>query len=283
MRPDITILTRKIYSENVIREWRRLTKDPFHRLEFETTLRFLKKYLPENGLILDAGGGPGRYSIYLAKMGYDIVLLDLVPAHLEFAKRKIKKEKIQDRTKDIVEGSITDLSKFDSNSFDAVLCLGGVLSHIHPESERKLAAFELARVAKQNAPVFVSVMGKLGTLTRFHKWTNEVRDTQHFRKFYLRGDDYQWHSGKAYAHFFELEELKSLFSQQLELLEEVGLEGLATPCQEKINVLAKKDPIAWSNWKEMHNNLCTNRTVVEFSLHFMVIGKKRAPADCPME
>jgi ubiquinone/menaquinone biosynthesis C-methylase UbiE len=268
-------LTKKIYSKNVLREWRRLIKDPFHKLEFDTTMRFLKKYLPKKGLILDAGGGPGRYTIELAKLGYDIVLLDFTPRNLEFAKRKIKKEKVQGKVKDIIEGSITDLSKFKDKTFDAVLCLGGPLSHVHPEKQRVKAVSELIRVAKKNSPVFISVMGKLGTITLFHKWVHEVRDTPHFKRFYLKGDDYQWHGGKAYAHFFELKELKSLFGNRVKLLEQVGLEGLATPCQEQINKVAKKEPKAWRNWIDMHNKLCTNPLVAEFSLHFMVIGRKK--------
>ena len=270
-----TKLTHKIYGENVLKEWKRLVKDPFHKLEFDTTLKFLKKYLPKNGMILDAGGGPGRYSIELAKMGYNVVLLDLVPEHLEFAKKKIKQAKVQNKIKDIIIGTITDLSRFETNSFDVILCLGGALSHVHPERERKEAVSELIRVAKKNAPIFISVMGKLGTLTRFHRWIHEIKDTPHFKRFYLNGDDYQWHGGKAYAHFFELNELKSLFNSKINFLEDVGLEGLATPAQEQINKMAKKEPVAWKNWLEMHNKLCTNPMVAEFSLHFMVIGKKK--------
>lgn len=270
-----TKLTKKIYAEGVKREWRRLIKDPFHRLEFETTLRFLKKYIPKNGLILDAGGGPGRYSIELAKTGHDVILLDLVSANLDFAKKQIKKAKVNKKIKEVVEGSITDLSRFADNSFDAIICLGGALSHVHPEQERQKAVSELIRVAKKNAPIFVSIMGKLGTITIFHRWVNEVKDTEHFKRFCLKGDDYQWHGGKAYAHFFELNELKSLFGNQVNFLESIGLEGLATPSQEQINKMAKKEPKAWKNWQAMHYELCTNPTVAEFSLHFMVIAKKK--------
>lgn len=48
---------RDFYSKDVLREWRRLVKDPFHRLEFATTLHFLKKHLPPSGLVIDAGDG----------------------------------------------------------------------------------------------------------------------------------------------------------------------------------------------------------------------------------
>jgi len=83
-----TEVTKKFYSEDPKLEWRRLDRDHFHRLEYETTFKYLKKYLPKKGLILDAGGGPGRYTVELAKSGYNVVLLDLVAANLDFAKKE---------------------------------------------------------------------------------------------------------------------------------------------------------------------------------------------------
>ena len=41
---DEESLNRKLYNEDAKREWARLLKDPFHRLELDTTLYFLKKY-----------------------------------------------------------------------------------------------------------------------------------------------------------------------------------------------------------------------------------------------
>lgn len=95
-------LVKEYYSEQGVKEWRRLIRDPYHQLEFDTTMHFLKKHLPKNGLILDAGGGPGRYTIELAKLGYDVVLLDLTPELLKIAKNRIKKAKIQDKVKQIL-------------------------------------------------------------------------------------------------------------------------------------------------------------------------------------
>ena len=88
-------LVKAFYTGSVQKEWRRLVRDPYHRLEFNTTLHFLEKYLPKNGLILDAGGGPGRYTVELAGRGYDMILLDITPDNLAFAKRRISKGKIE--------------------------------------------------------------------------------------------------------------------------------------------------------------------------------------------
>ena len=155
---------REYYTGYVRKEWRRLIKDAYHRLEFETTIHFLEKYLPKKGLVLDAGGGPGRYTIELAKRGYEVVLLDMTPANLAFAKRQIKRAKVQDKVINVVEGSIVDLSQFADDSFGAVICLGGPLSHVLDNQKRERAISELIRVTKRGAPLFVSVMGRWSLL-----------------------------------------------------------------------------------------------------------------------
>lgn len=52
-------------SSMIAREWDRLEGDPYNMLEYVVTMHYLEKHLPSEGLILDAGGGPGRYTIEL--------------------------------------------------------------------------------------------------------------------------------------------------------------------------------------------------------------------------
>ena len=269
-------ITKKLYGELVLKEWKRLQENSYFRLEYDTTIVFLKKYLPKKGLILDAGGGPGRYTIELAKKGYDVILLDITPENLEFAKKKIKQEKLQNKVKDILEGSITKLP-FKDNIFDAVICLGGPLSHVHPEKNRKKAVSELTRVAKKVAPIFISVMGKFGVLLQaLMKWPNEIKMTKHFERFSGLGDDYLWHGGKGYCHFFELKEFERLFNpRSIKTIEEVGLEGLATASRDITKKLFKKEPVITKNWMKMHFRTCTNPTVVDLSAHMLIIGRKK--------
>ena len=104
-------ITRKDYNRICEREWTRLVRDPFHRLEFDTTLFVLNKYLPRNALILDAGAGLGRYTIELAKQGHNLILLDLSEKNVALAKQKIKEEGLDKKVKECVVGSLTDLSR----------------------------------------------------------------------------------------------------------------------------------------------------------------------------
>ena len=268
-------LNRKLYNEDAEREWNRLKKDSFHELEFNTTLHFLTKYLPKKGIILDAGGGPGRYTIELAKLGYKVTLLDLAPGNLEIAKKRIQDEKVEKNVVSIEEGSIVNLSRYKTNTFDAVLCLGSPLSHVAKESDRKKAIFELIRVAKKSAPLFVSVMGKNGALTNaLRRWPDEIRMKKHFENFSINGNDYMWHGGRGFAHFFTMNELISLFGVKTKLIEKIGLEGLASPQQDIFNQLAN-DKALMKNWMKSHYKLCTDPTVADLSMHMMAVVRKR--------
>ena len=267
-------LVRKYYSELGVKEWKRLVKDPYHRLEFDTTMYFLKKYLPKKGLILDAGGGPGRYTIELAKMGYNVILLDLTPKLLEIARKKIRKARVQSMVKQIIEGSIDDLSMFKDNMFDAVLCLGGALSHIVVKERREKAIDELVKVAKKNAPIFISVIGRLAALIGGLVNFPERIKLNYFQKIRDTGN-YYGEYGFAPCYFYLLEELEeSLRKRKLQILEIVGLEGLATWHRRELNRLFKKYPESWKVWWETHLKTCTHPSVAGTSEHFMVICRK---------
>ena len=265
---------RKFYNESVAYEWKRLIQDSYHRLEFDTTICFLKKYLPRKGLILDAGGGPGRYTIELAKRGYDMLLLDLAPANLKFAKKQIRKAKVQDRVKGVMEGSIVDLSKFADNTFDAVVCLGGPLSHVEGKINRDKALKELIRVAKKGAPIFVNVFNRIGILMGGPKYfAHEIAMTTHFKEFVELGEDYMWRQ-KYYAHMFMPDELKRFFSgKNVKVLETVGLEGISSRSKEELNKLAKNRK-AWKNWMYAHYKWCTHPAVAATSEHVLVVSRK---------
>jgi ubiquinone/menaquinone biosynthesis C-methylase UbiE len=268
-------LIREYYTKNSVAEWKRLNRDPFHRLEFDTTMLFLKRYLPKRGLVLDAGGGPGRYTIELAKLGYDMVLLDFVPELLKIAKRKIKKEKVQDKVKQIVEGSLEDLSVFENDAFDSVLCLGGALCHLVSKKRRQKAVNELIRVTKDGAPIFVSVIGRLAVCMNslVYLWPEMLEAPDVFRKYTSNGDYFGgW--GFTSAHFYSIGELKKEFEHKTTLLQMVGLEGIFSPHPKRYNQVYRKKMYNELLW-ETHLKTCTDPCVVGASQHFMIIFRKR--------
>ena len=273
-RSHLDELVKEYYSKLGVREWRRLVKDSYHRLEFDTTMYFLSKYLPDSGLVLDAGGGPGRYVVELAKKGYEVVLLDLTRRLLEIARRVVWRG-VRGRVIGVVEGSIHDLSMFRDEVFDAVLCLGGALSHLVDEERRERAIDELIRVARRGAPIFISVIGRLALLVRgLIDFPDLIEDEEIFQRIRDTGD-YYGERGFAPCHFYLPEELEqSLRRRGLQVLEAVGLEGLASTHRKAVNTLSRRKPEIWRKWWETHLKTCTHPAVVGISEHFLVVCVK---------
>ena len=266
-------LVKQYYTGYVRKEWRRLIRDAYHRLEFDTTLHFVEKHFPKMGLLLDAGGGPGRYTVTLAQQGYNLVLLDMTPANLEFAKRQIKRSGVGKRVKDVVEGSIVDLSRFDDNTFDGVMCLGGPLSHVVDKRQRARAIRELVRVAKPGAPIAVSVMSRLSVLVVELTMFPEEVTMPHYQKL-LNTGDYLGQYGFTACHFFLPEELRAAFDGiGVEVVEMAGLEGISSHHRRELNRIAR-DEQQWSIWRKTHFKTCTHPSVVGVSEHMLLIAKK---------
>lgn len=268
-------LVKEWFAKTADYEWKRLKQDAYHQLEFIVTNHFLEKYLPKKGLVLDAGGGPGRYTIELAKKGYEVILLDLVKEMLDAAKKQIKKEKVQHKVKQMVEGSVTDLSTFIDETFDAVLCLGGPLSHLLSIEQRETAARELVRVTKKDAPLFVSVISRFGVLkTILKEFPEEMKYCSHHLEV---GDYIPGVQGKGFtaAHWFTPEELRGLFEKQnVETLDLVGLEGLSSHLDEATNRLYE-DKEKWNTWVDIVIGTCNQPSIVGTAEHILYVGRKR--------
>lgn len=258
-------------------EWSRLVSDPYHRLELDTTLHFLKKHLPARGKLLDVGGGPGRYTIELARRGYQVSLVDLSPELVERARRNVRRAGVARRVPRILEGSLTDLSEFEDRSFEGVLCLGGALNHVLAPRGRDRAVGELVRVARGGAPIFVSVISRFSPLMDgVIRHPEGVRtDPEHHWRI-LRTGEYDGHRGFAPCHFFAPEELGALLRRhRLRIVETAGLEGLVSCHDRAVNRLARIDPVAWARWTAFHLATCTDPAVVATSEHFLAVAQKR--------
>lgn len=58
--------------------------EPIGQLEFERTKEIIARHLPPPpAVVADIGGGPGRYALWLAHLGYEVLHRDLMPLHVE--------------------------------------------------------------------------------------------------------------------------------------------------------------------------------------------------------
>lgn len=151
---------RDFYDAYGLAEWDRLERTAYGRLQAVIHADFLRRYVQRGMVVLDAGAGPGRFSIELARLGARVTVLDLSPGQLAIAREKIAASGELAAVERFVEATILDLSTFAAHAFDVVVCYGGALSYVR--DRRDDAAKELIRVLKPGGVLLTSVMSRYG-------------------------------------------------------------------------------------------------------------------------
>lgn len=138
----------------------------------QTQLAF-SLFKPEKGMrILDVGCGTGNFSLKLAKMGLDVVGIDISGNMLKIAESKAKAEGLKI---DFLNVDAQDM-KFKDEFFDGIISMAAIEFFRRPERALK----EMFRVAKKGGEILV------GTINRDSKWgelylTNEYRQNTVFK------------------------------------------------------------------------------------------------------
>ena len=117
------------------------------------TWKYLEPYVPTdpNALVLDAGGGTGRWAVPMAKKGCKVVLMDVSEGMLKVAAKKVKEEGLQHRI--IIKKGDTTKTGYPDETFDMILCEHTLFLFKEPDIVIK----ELKRILKRKARLIISV------------------------------------------------------------------------------------------------------------------------------
>jgi 2-polyprenyl-3-methyl-5-hydroxy-6-metoxy-1,4-benzoquinol methylase len=282
MTEDVDMDPQRYYDEFGDGEWERLDANPVARLEFENTTDYLERYLPDADAhsettdsdpvrVLDAGGGPGRYTCWLAERGYEVQHTDLSSKQVSLAQEKVSQRNVEDSAT-CQQADVRDLP-FEDDRFDAVCCLGGVLSHVLDADERQRAIAELRRVTKPDSAVFVSVIGRLSSIRYGLKHGERFGLLAHIAETgdYTEAAVGELADGEGWAecHFFRADEFEAeLEDGGLAVEQLVGLEGPASQLQEE---LADVDEAGLADVREMVRKLREDRSIVDASEHMLAV------------
>jgi ubiquinone/menaquinone biosynthesis C-methylase UbiE len=126
-------------------ESNRLT-DGFGQLERARTEELISRFLPKPpAVVVDVGGASGIYSFFMAGIGYEVHLVDIVPKHIDQAKALSEKGEMPSLASMHV-GDARSLDFADS-SIDSVV-MHGPLYHLVNIADRRQALSEAWRVLR---------------------------------------------------------------------------------------------------------------------------------------
>ncbi|HKL75780.1 MAG TPA: methyltransferase domain-containing protein [Halanaerobiales bacterium] len=261
----------KYYDQAAKEEWDRLKR---HKVEFDITKRYMQKYIAPKSKVLDVGGGPGRYAIFLAKKGHDVTLLDLSKENIKLAKKKAEENNLE--LKKYIHGNALKLEEDVKEKFDTVLCMGP-LYHLTDKNERKKVVNQCLKRLKKGGKLFVSFISAYAPTIDFIKKNPEelAKYGSDFLLNYLEDGKNIVSSdnpGFITAHFInpaEIEPFMNNFALKKEVIS--GIEGLTAQNEEKINKLSDK---AYEEWLDLIFETSKNPMTWASCEHLLYIGTK---------
>jgi ubiquinone/menaquinone biosynthesis C-methylase UbiE len=256
-------------------EWGRLDREP---LEFTINLHYIRQYLPSSGNVLDNGAGPGKYSMELAKLGYNVTLSDITPQLVEIAKQKASELGLTEQFNGFHVLNATHLDGVANEIYDASLMLGP-LYHLQKEEERVSAVRELFRVTKRNGIVFVAFQSRMRmtiTSLQFPQYWKPNDNMDSIYEFYENGIFNHNDKGRfTGAYYFNMDEIKPF-------MEKVGFETIDLIGSSSFGAMLKNEQKQyWADqgeYEKLINFLITTAkdpSLLGISSHLLYIGRRK--------
>lgn len=242
----------------------RLIRSRHGQLEFATTMAYIHRFAAKGARILEVGAGTGRYSIALAREGYDVTAVELVAHNLDVLRRNAAGlERLR-----AYQGDALDLSRFEDGAFDVTLVLGP-LYHLYDEADVRGAIREAIRVTRRGGCIlmaFLSVYavlyanylnGKL--LAGLEENFDAEGGVRHFRE--------QLFTGYDVAEFEAL-----LAGEAVEHLATVATDGVLELAEGRGDFGLTDE--GFEAYKRLHLKTCEKRELLGCSSHLLYVGRR---------
>lgn len=242
----------------------RLGRSRHGQLEFFTTMNYIRRCAKEGSKVLEIGAGTGRYSIALAKEGYDMTAVELVESNLNVLRENGKGLSNLRSFK----GDALELSMLRDGEFDLTLVFGP-LYHLYEAEEVDRAIDEAIRVTKKGGVMifaFLSIYAIMYSNYMFGNWAagqeeNFTEDLQvrHFKEQLFTG--------------YDIGEFERLFEgKQVKLLATAGTDGMLEPLERREDfAFSDGDFEAFENW---YLAVCEKRELLGASSHLICVFRK---------
>jgi len=264
---DSLEIVRKFYDETVNDEWERLER---HKIEFELSKRFMDRYMKPKDKVLDLGGGPGKYSLYLAERGCDVTLADLSQKNVDFGLKKAKELGLPLKG---LQVDSRDLSTVPDNQYDYVLCMGPMY-HLKSENDRTKTIRECLKKLKPKGTIFVAFVSSYAFIWDYLIHNPEfILDNERKSQIKMIVEDENF-AGKGFSDnfFISPKNVLPFFNQfNLEKLHLLNCESFLYLREPE---LLKHRPEVIDAWLDLAEQVCEREDLLSLAEHIMYIGRK---------
>ena len=243
----------------------RLANNRVGRVEYLTTRRYLDPLLTKDCKIAEIGAGTGRYSVTLAKEGYDVTAVELLRHNLDILRSKLDgNENIK-----IYQGNALDLSVLADNACDVTLLLGPMY-HLYTDEEKIKALKEAVRITKTGGHILVAYCMNEATVIQYVFGCNKLKEVMDFN---MLTDD--WKCVSEPKDVFELvrtediERINAAVSVQREKL--VAADGASRYIR---GFLEEMDEETFEKWLSYHFATCERQDLIGAANHALDILRK---------
>jgi len=242
----------------------RLNKSRHGQLEYATTMEYIHRYAKKGAKVLEIGAGTGRYSIALAKEGYEVTSIELVKSNLEVLRKN------SSGLTNIIsyQGDALNLSSLEDNQFDVTL-LFGPMYHLYEKEDVQKAIEEAIRVTKEDGILLVAFLSVYAILNdNYLNGTLAAGIEENFdEKYRIKHFEEQLFTG------YDITEFEQLFEKhQTKYLTTVATDSILELAEKRTDF--KMSDAEFEIFAKYHLATCEKRELLGSSSHLLYICKK---------
>lgn len=266
---DTVQIVKNYYDNDVNLEWERLEK---YYVEFEITKRYFDRFIKQGDKVLDVGGGPGKYSLYLLNKGCDVTLVDLSPNNVKFAKNKAEEHRLNLKA---ISGDARNINNIVFDKFDHILLMGP-LYHLLDEKDRVNTINSCLSLLKPNGMIYVGFVSSHARIIytlrdKPEKILND--DIMQEWKYFIDGVDF---TGDSFTKAFLINPKNVLpFMEQFNL-DKIHFLSCESILAQSMDFLKQQPQQVIDKWLNFAEKICEREDLLSFAEHLMYIGRKKS-------
>ncbi len=241
--------------------------EPQHgRVEFITTMKYIKKYLRPGMRMLEIGAGTGRYSHALAREGYTVDAVELVESNIEIFRKNTK----PGEPVNITQGDARELAAHAGDTYDITLLLGPMY-HLFTREDQEKALAEAVRVTKPGGVIFAAYCMGDPSIVSYGFISGNIH--QLMGKGMLDEQTFTPHSDPwDIFQLYRREDIDSLRSPlPVEQLHFISTDGFTNYMRETVDAMDEK---TYELYLKYHLTICERQDMTGWSHHTLDVFRK---------